>query len=92
MWVRTGKGVSNLENGQSLYVRCTEDARKVATWDVISSNPSLGRNASQQVLGTGYTSEAEANAALDELLAELDIKAARVARPNKEDEEERESD
>jgi hypothetical protein len=83
MWVQTDNGVENLETGLSFGVECQDTSRGVRTWDAVVRRNGRGR----RVLQSGYKTENEARAALDEFLAANDVVAVAMAEPNDEDTE-----
>ena len=74
MWLRRPdrNTVENLLTGFTFAVRLVKDNREAITgWEVVST--SLTRVPPNVVIQTGYATEAEATAALDEFLSAQDI-------------------
>lgn len=84
MWLRVDDNkVEDLESRNTFAVKAVDDARQVRTWSVVHYGWSHSANT---VLAEGYTTEAEAQGALAELLSELGIEPARIQPPVTEEE------
>lgn len=88
MWTKLDNGKTvNLETGQVFDIRYTDDDRLVRTWEVYTSSPNLrSAGANGLALKTGYKTEEEARAALDDFLSSHKIKSVQVQPPVTEEE------
>jgi hypothetical protein len=80
MWFRHNNNkVADLVSGNGFAVKSVTDERQQVTWKVVHYY--ANQFPTDVVLSEGYTTEEEAQGALEELLVEMDITAARIQPP-----------